>query len=357
MQSKSALLQVTFGCLLLLLFGCQGSLGTFSSSVPSANQIVVYSSLPSEQASSYLADFTQAHPDIDVQLVLDSAEILSDRLITQPLNQRADVIWGLPMTIALQLEWLDLLQPYEPAELANLDAGFYDTHRPPHWVGTSTQILVFCVNPAKLAELSLPTPRTWQELLTPIYQDHIMLPDPTTSEAGFLILGAFLSIDNEADGWHFVEELNLQAKGYATDSSVACNAAAEGRAPIAVSFDNIATQLQAAGSPIEVVYPADVAGWEMDITALVRKETVSDAAKTFADWASSQHTLQLYAEHSEFVPAHTAAHEHSGTVPHDVHALNATLLNEDITWVSANRERILQTWRDQFASNIVAVSK
>ena len=45
------------------------------------DRIIVYSSLPSDQVKVYLTAFETDHPDIKVELVLDTASTLTERLI------------------------------------------------------------------------------------------------------------------------------------------------------------------------------------------------------------------------------------------------------------------------------------
>lgn len=322
------------------------------------NRITVYSPFPADRIDDYLDGFNTIYPDIEVNLEFGTAAVLTEKLAAAEPNNRPDVIWGMPVANALQLEWLDLLKPYEPDRLERIDKRFYDTNNPPHWVGTAARVLVFCVNTEKSAELELPIPRTWQDLLDPIYQGHITTPSPTTSGSGFLVLGTIFDLFGENDSWEYLELFHKQVDEYAVDVKVACELAAAGDVPIAISFDYRTVQRQEAGDPIEIIYPTDGAGWDMEVTGLVRKEDVVDAAKIFIDWATSDAALELYGEDREILAVDANFNsDRNDPADYALNSVHELLLDEDIPRISANRKRILREWTERFADGIVILTK
>ena len=327
--------------LLLLLTACSSTLS--GSSTSASSRITVYSSLPSDSIEDFLAVFRREHPTIEVDLVFDTAQQLTDDIIASGEAPVADVIWGLPVANALQLEWLDRLKPYTPANLHRIDPRFRDPANPPHWVGTAARVLVFCVNRERMAELNLPIPNSWQALSDPMYQGQITFPFPPTAGSGYLVLATAFQQFGNADGWQYLETLDSSVERYSEDARVACEIPARGDIPIGISFDYRAVQRVEAGDPIEIVYPTDGAGWDVEVNALVRKPIINPSAHIFLDWAISETAVNEYAKVREVL---TINYDDTATAnPISTDAL----LDEDIPWIAANRERIMREWTALYA--------
>ena len=76
--------------LTITLAACEGDLPLVNRS-----SITVYTALPPDLVQRYLAAFEEEHPEIEVTLVSDDTLKLTDRLLAERGNPRADVIWGL----------------------------------------------------------------------------------------------------------------------------------------------------------------------------------------------------------------------------------------------------------------------
>ena len=74
------------------------------------NDIIVYTSLPSDIVGGYLAAFEAEHPEINVTLVNAVTLKLVERLLAEQEEPQADVVWGLAVTSMLTLEWNSLLK-------------------------------------------------------------------------------------------------------------------------------------------------------------------------------------------------------------------------------------------------------
>ncbi|MEM7117186.1 MAG: extracellular solute-binding protein [Chloroflexota bacterium] len=336
-------------CGLLLLAGCnssgftnEGATNEGATNAGEENGRITLYALPSSRNERYLAAFQREHPNIEVELVEDTAEQLTNLLVANANRPVADVVWGLPVANALQLEWLDLLKPYAPANLDSVDPRFRDSADPPHWVGTATRILVFCVNTDKTAELDLPIPNGWQDLLDPIYQGELTHPNPMTSGAGYLILATVLDQIGGAAGWDYLATLDSQIGAYAPRAGASCEAAAMGEVTIGISFDYRAIERIELGDPIRIVYPREGAGWDLEVNGLVRKNNIKPEAQLFLDWTLSETAVAEYAQDREMLAiSENDGHDNVVVVSQGA---EPSLLDIDMPWVAANRERIMREW-------------
>ena len=304
-------------------------------------EITVYTSLPGGATQAALAAFRKEYPHIRVKLVTDNSDAHVDRLIAEQDNPQADAIWGVAVTSILYAEWMDILKTYSPAGLNRINTRFRDSNNPPHWVGMGVRLTIFCLNTNKVAKLRLPIPQSWQDLLNPIYEGHLVMPNPMTSDNGYLILSAILQIYGEFEGAEYLNTLDRNIDQYLPSSARSCEVVGAGTYPITISFGGPCVAEREKGRPVKYVIPAEGPAWNIEANALIKKEHIKPAAKTFLDWAVSDKAMELY----EPWRALTAT---GGRHPE----LIERLVDQDILWMAANRERILKWWLPRYGGKI-----
>ncbi len=334
--------------LILCLAGCAffgGSQATSSDdeeAVAPEATITVYTSLPSEEAETYIADFALAYPEIQVNVVRQSIQALTDAIRTEQANPKADVIWGLPLTSMLFLEWNDLLKPYAPANLERVEPRFRDQRQPPYWVGDYVMLAAFCVNPREIQRRGAPPPQSWEDLRKPIYRRMLVMSNPSTSGPGLMITLGLLQLYGEQEGWHYLDDLHKNIVKYLDSRADPCQLVAKGDYPIGIAEANPDL------SNVDIIYPREGSMWELRTNALVRKDPIQPAARTFLDWAISDSALRLYARRSAITAAKTGLAIPAG-FPLDP---QTQMLDKDLPWAAANRERILAEWARRYSDKV-----
>ena len=107
-----------------------------------------------------------------------------------------------------------------------------------------------------------------------------------------------------------------------------------------------------AGQAVEVILPSEGSGWDIQVNALVRKREIKPAAKLFLDWAISDEAMDLYAE-SNMIPSVTRTSRRAQSLSFSL----SQLIDEDIPWVAANREHILNEWQVRFGEKLEQVNQ
>lgn len=312
-------------------------------------QLTIYTFIPPSQYKTYLEDFNRKCPNIKLNIVYGTASHIAERLIAEKLRPQADVIWGLAVTNLILLEWQDLLYPYRPADLEQIRPDFRDSNKPPYWVGFDAWMVGICVNPAKLQALGLPFPISWSDLANPVYKDQIILYNPLLTGTGFMVVTHMLHRYGEVDGWAFLDALHHNIASYTRGDEEACDLVAAGDKPIGISYDLAGVHLKAQGKPIEVVFPVGLSAWDMEASALVKKEYIKPAAKTFLDWAISKDAMQAYAKNYSMI----ARRDVQVAVPEGFpQKPTQQLFDRDFLWDAANRRRILDTLRERYRDKV-----
>jgi iron(III) transport system substrate-binding protein len=260
------------------------------------------------------------------------------------------MVWGLAATSLLVLEAEGMLVGYAPKGLDKIPANFRDAKNPPTWVGMDVWGATVCFNTVEAQKQNLPKPETWKDLLKPEYKGQVVMPNPASSGTGFFDVSAWLTLwgdDNgKGGGWKYMDGLHQNIAQYTHSGSKPCNMAASGEYVVGISFEYRANANKAKGAPIDLVFPKEGLGWDLEAFAIHKGTKKGDAARKLADWASSKDAMKLYGKNFA-ITAQPGVAEPLANVPKDY---EARLVKMDFTTTAANRERVLAEWIKRYDS-------
>ena len=310
-------------------------------------EIIVYTALEDELVERYLAAFSTKYPNIKVNVVRGSTGIITSRLLAEKSNPLADVVWGTAASSLLVLDEQNMLEPYAPKGVESILPEFKSDNIVPTWVGIDLWETAFIVNTIEIEKLGLKVSdiKTYEDLLRPELKGKIVMPHPASSGTGLLIVTGLLQLkgkDTDA-GWDFLTKLHENIDQYMHSGSKPSKMAADGECVIGVSFGYAGIQRVKEGKPVEVVFPLEGSGWDLEANALIKKGTSNPAAKTFLDWAISDEAMNLYKTNYPILTnGKGGKYEGFSSDPMD------QLINSDLYWVAANRDSILDTWTEKY---------
>jgi iron(III) transport system substrate-binding protein len=319
-------------------------LWSWLSSPAQAEELTVYTAIEADDLKKYAERFNEAHPDIEIQWVRDSTGIITAKLLAEKDNPQADIIWGVAATSLLMLKNEGMLEPYAPKGVEQLDPRFVDSASPPTWTGMDAYTGVICFNTVEAERLGLPKPTSWQDLIDPVYQGHIVMPNPNSSGTGFLDVSSWLQLFGEEEAWNYMDALHQNIAAYTHSGSKPCRQAAAGEIPIGISLEFRAARLKEEGAPIDIIVAEEGIGWEMEATAIMKGTDKLEAAQTLADWSVTEDANRLYSEGYAVLAIQDVAEP----VPHMPENLQEKMIENDFEWAAANRERILAEWRNRY---------
>ena len=313
--------------------------------VASSNGINIYTAIEEEYIEEYIEAFNVQYPDIKVNIIRDSSGVVASKLLVEKDNPRADVIWGVPASNALILEKYDIFSPYESKYLNSLDPTFYDTkNEVPNWVGISAWMTAFTVNTVELEKKGLEIPKSYKDLLNPVYENSIIMPNPASSGTGFLTVSAFLQLFGE-DGWGYMDKLHPNMAEYSHSGSAPTKQTAKGEFLIGVGMDFLSLQLEKENPQIKTILPEEGSGWEVEVLGLVNKKEIKNDAKIFYDWAISEEAMNLYAKNRSMVTTKGFEPLHNEKYPVGV---KKQMIENNFSWASENRNDILKKWDEKY---------
>ena len=260
-----------------------------------SGSLTIYTAFEDDQIDKYLESFYAKYPDINVEVIRESTGTLVAKVIAEKDAPVADVIWGTSASVLLQLEPYGLIKGYTPEGADLLDARFYDsTSEEALWTGCDVYETAFLVNTELCEEMDIPVPHSFAELTDPMYEGLIVMPDPTSSGTGMLSVNGLISMMGE-DAWTYMNDLNKNIACYTTSGSKPAKMAAAGECVIGISFGYRCATLLADGNPVEVVFPSEGCGWDVEANCLINKAEINPCAYTFLDWAISDEAMNKYA--------------------------------------------------------------
>lgn len=320
-----------------------------------SGEITVYTALEDEQVSDYLAKFNETYPDITVNVVRESTGIITAKLIAEKDNPQADLVWGTAASSMMVLDDMGALEPYEPEGCDRILPQFKSDKEVPTWVGIDAWETAFVVNTEELKKLGMEPEeiKSYEDLLDPRLKGQIVMSNPNSSGTGFLTVSAILQLkgkDSEA-GWDYLDQLHENIAQYAHSGSKPAKMAASGECAVGISFGYAGISQRDKGAPVEVIFPEEGSGWDLEANALMKKEEINPAAYTFLDWAISDEAMDLYRVNYPIVTV-----ENTGTYEgYDSNPLDQ-LIDNDFSWAAENRENILNEWMEKYDSKSEAES-
>ncbi len=309
-------------------------------------QLTVYTALETDQLKAYTEGFNKAYPNIEITWVRDSTGIITAKILAEKAAPKADVIMGVAATSMAIFADEGLLLGFAPTGLDRIPPQYRDSANPPRWVGMDVWGATICFNTVEAAKKNIPKPETWKDLTKPVYKGQVVMPHPASSGTGFFDVTAWLQVFGEADGWKYMDGLHENIAQYMHSGSRPCAAAAAGEYVVGISFEYRANREKARGAPVDLVFPKEGLGWDLEAIGIVKTTQKLDAAKSLVNWAITNDAMALYAANFAIV----AVPSESKPLPNVPADYASRLVKNDFAWAAKNRDKILAEWSKRYES-------
>jgi len=308
-------------------------------------ELLVYTALETDQLKAYTESFQKTNPNIDLKFVRDSTGVITAKVLAEKANPQADVILGVAASSIEIFKAEGMLAPYSPVGFSALAPRYSDSARPPSWIGQDVFAAVVCYNTVEGAKKGIPKPETWADLTKPVYKGQITMPNPASSGTGYFDVSAWLQTMGEQGGWKYMDALHENIAQYTHSGSKPCRQAGAGEFVVGISFDFRGNDVKQKGAPVELVFPKEGLGWDIEASAIMKNTKKMDAAKKLMDWVATKEANEAYAKNFAIV-AHPAVKPALAHIPAD---LETRLIKNDFAFAATNRDRILAEWQKRYA--------
>ena len=320
---------------------------TFSSTSFAKTDLLVYTAVEPDELAMFKEEFESDYPDINIKWVRDSTGIVTAKLLAEKDNPQADIVWGLAATSLVLLANEGYFQGYKPKGVEELDPLYVDPlNDPPKWVGQRAWIAAVSVNTVEAEKYGLPIPESWSDLTDPVYEGHLVMPNPNSSGTGFLDVSSWIQIWGEEKAWEFMDALHNNIARYTHSGSKPCKLAGAGETPIGICYAHRSAKLKNKGAPLVTFTPSEGIGWEVEAFGIVHNTKNLEAAKALADWSVTRKANVIYNE-GYAVVAMPGVAKPVENFPDDI--VEKMIVN-DFAWAAANRMRLLEEWQRRYDS-------
>ncbi|MGD2100118.1 MAG: extracellular solute-binding protein, partial [Desulfobacterales bacterium] len=226
------------------------------------DQVVVYTSLETEEVVEYLKAAEKDLPDLDIQSIRLSTGELGARMLAEKDNPQADCIWGWAVTNMSEFVPKGMLVPYKSKGWDKIPANFKNPEG--YWTAIDLYAAALVPNTKVLTEKNMPMPKGWHDLLNPVYKGSLIMPNPASSGTGFLQVASLLVLldpdyknkpveQNKA--WDFLKKLDKNMGQYIKSGSKPAKLTAAGEYAVGCSFAFVYSSLKKKGFPVALVMP------------------------------------------------------------------------------------------------------
>jgi ABC-type Fe3+ transport system substrate-binding protein len=277
----------------------------FAVEAPAADKIgwvgPVYKELSASLTKGFKAYYKKTYgKDIEITFVRPGGwPVVVDKVRIWGGKPDADIFLGAGAPAHEILKQDGLIVPYRPKNWDNVPTvwhGMKVKDKDYYWTCFAPWIVTNLYNEKVLKKLRLPPPKTWNDLLNPIYRGNIVHTLPyasgTMHEAIEILMQAF----GEKEAWKYLRLLAAQLARFSTGSTDTTNLVKRGEVPIGVAQPQMnAMAARKDGYPVRDLLPEKTI-LVPEAVALLKGAPNEATGKIFLDWLFSKEGQQYVLE-------------------------------------------------------------
>ena len=243
--------------------------------------------------------------DVDITFVNPGGwPVCVDKVRTWGDKPDADIFLGAGAPAHEVLKKEGRVVPYKPKDWNMVPAewnGMKVKDEAGSWTCFAPWIVTNLYNEKVLKALKLPPPKTWKELLNPIYRGNIVQTLPYASGTQHEVVEILLQGFGEKEGWAINRLLAAQLARFSTGSTDTTHLTSRGEAPIGIAQPQMnAMVARKDGYPVRDLLP-DKTILVPEAVALLKNAPNEAVGKIFLDWLFSMEGQKYVLEGGYFV--------------------------------------------------------
>jgi iron(III) transport system substrate-binding protein len=209
---------------------------------------------------------------------------------------KADIWWGGGVNLFQVATNDKLLMQYKCKDWAKIPNNLFGISAKDadgSWTGYAVSGFGLAVHLDYLKKYNLPEPKTWADLLNPVYSEHIIMCTPARSGSTHMMVEIVLQGMGADAGWAYLRKMAANVGLFTSRSADVINDINKGEHGIGLVVDYYGFQSAIAGLPVKLVYPSDYSLANPDSIAILAGAPHPEAAKLFLDYLMSEEGQKL----------------------------------------------------------------
>jgi iron(III) transport system substrate-binding protein len=278
---------------------------TFATKAQAADKIgwvgPVYKELSASLTKGFKAYYKKTYgKDVDITFVRPGGwPVCVDKVRIWGGKPDADIFLGAGAPAHEVLKQDGLLVPYRPKNWDKVPAewhGMKVKDKDDYWTCFAPWIVTNLYNEKILKKLRLPPPKTWNDLLNPIYRGNIVHTLPYASGTMHETIEILIQGFGEQEAWRYLRLLAAQLARFSTGSTDTTNLVKRGEVPIGVAQPQMnAMAARKDGYPVRDLLPEKTI-LVPEAVALLKGAPNEKVGKIFLDWLFSKEGQQYVLE-------------------------------------------------------------
>lgn len=339
MKKKISIL-LTF-LLFFTLVGCGNNKAAEKSGDNKDLKLTVYVGLEESHGALAIKKFEEA-TGIKTNFVRMSGGEIYARIKAEKDNETASVWYGGGVDTFIDADKNGYLEHYISPAAKDFAKNFKDPDGA--WTGIYSGYLGFEADQKWLDEKGIEMPKTWDDLLKPVFKDNIVVAHPGSSSTAYTYLATVLQLKGEEEGWKYLQKFSENVRQYTKSGSAGGRMVSLGEAGISVGFLHDAIKFKKEGYK-DLVYtaPEDGTGYEIGAVGIIKGGPDQEAAKKFVDWCLSTEAQEL----GQTVGSFQFLTNPKANPPKEAEELkNTKLIDYDFEWAGKNRSQYIEKFTE-----------
>ncbi len=279
---------------------------------------------------------------------LSSGEALA-RLRASADAPEFSVWWGGPADGFVAANEEELIEVYDSPN-AEAIAAEQKSDEAGVWTGVYVGALGFCSNTARLEELGVDVPTSWEALTDPALQGEVAMAHPASSGTAYTAFYTQVTrLGGEDEAMEYMQELHPNILQYTSSGAAPAEMAGRGEVAVSVVFSHDCVRNVDAGfSDLEVSFPDEGTGYEIGGVALIANAPEPNAAKAWIDWSLTAEVQELGA--AEAASFQLSTHPDAAVDERSVNLEEVELIEYDFQAAGEARDALTARFEDEVAT-------
>ena len=274
-----------------------------------AGQVNVICSVQAEWCNMIQTVFART-TGIKVNMSLRGSGEALAQLVAERANPKTDLWFGGTGDPHLQAAEQDLTLEYKSPALSQLYTWAQQQAAQSGYrtVGVYSGPLGFGYNTELIARKKMPVPKSWADLLQPVYKGEIQVANPASSGTAYTMIATLVQLMGEEKAFEYMKALHRNIGQYTRSGTAPIKAVARGETTVSISFVHDGPTEAAQGFPVATITPAEGTGAEIGSMSIVKGARNLENAKKLYEWALTAQAQQFGAATRQFqLPSNKAA--------------------------------------------------